>query len=209
MTAAAESPKAPWYYRKRFTVFGLVYGVAFFFGHLVAGLIGQLTPAFVATGYPTLFGALAAALAVGGWLVRAWASSYLAGSIVWTQDVTGGELRVSGPYRLTRNPLYLGNLLQAVGMGLLFPWPVLALLAVLMVAYSYALIAVEERFLADEHGARYAEYRARVPRLFPLPWKVAPHGAQRGSLRDGLRSEAMTGAVAAVAVVLLILRWPR
>jgi protein-S-isoprenylcysteine O-methyltransferase Ste14 len=208
--ATAATPRAPWYFRKRFSLFGAVYGVAIFFGYFFAGVAGlPLLPAFVTSGRPALFGALAIGFTAGGWLLRVWASSYLAGTVVWTQDVTGGDLRIAGPYRFTRNPLYLGNLLQAVGIGLLFPWTVVVLLAVLMLAYCLVLIGVEERFLAREHGERYARYRASVARLFPLPWKIAPDSGQRGSLREGLRSERMTAGFTVMAVVLVALRWPR
>ena len=204
------SPVAPWFYRKRFTVFGLVYGAAFFIGYEVTGLTGQpLAPLFVSSGRPALFGALAVACVLGGYALRVWASSYLAASIVWKEDVHVGELRVSGPYRFTRNPLYLGNVIQSVGVGLLGPWPVFVLVVAGVLALDLALIVVEERALAREAGAAYARYCARVARLVPLPWKIAPRAEQRGSLRDGLRSETMTAGIAAVAIVITALRWPR
>jgi protein-S-isoprenylcysteine O-methyltransferase Ste14 len=207
---AAPARRAPWYFRKRLSLFGAVYGVGIFLGYFFAGVAGlPLLPAFVTSGRPVLYGGLAIGLTAAGWLLRVWASSYIAGTVVWTQDVTGGDLRIAGPYRFTRNPLYLGNLLQAVGIGLLFPWTVVGLLAVLMLAYCLVLIGVEERFLAREHGERYARYRASVARLFPLPWKIAPDSGQHGSLREGLRSELMTAGFTVMAVVLVVLRWPR
>ena len=73
-----------------------------------------------------------------------------------------------------------------------------------MLLFSIMLIGVEERALARERGDAYARYRAQVPRFFPVPWKHAAGGGQPGSLRDGLRSEKMTAAFAAVVVVIVV-----
>jgi protein-S-isoprenylcysteine O-methyltransferase Ste14 len=203
--SASPAHEAPWFYRKRATLFGALYGVAFFFGFLFAGLLGvSPVPLYAASGRPAAFAALVVVLAVGGWALRVWASSYLAASVVWNQDVTLSELRVSGPYRFTRNPLYLGNLLQALGIGMLGPWPVFALLIVGMLVFQSALISVEERFLARESSDAYERYRASVAQLVPLPWKVARGGTQSGSLRDGVRSEMMTAVFAAVAIIAVL-----
>ncbi len=123
---------APWIYRRRFAVFGLLYGFAFFIGYLVAGVAGLAPgPAYRAFGNPAAWAAVAIACAAAGFTLRVWASSYLTSTIVWQGDPQSGELRVSGPYRFTRNPLYLGNILQAIALGLLFPWTVLVVFVVL------------------------------------------------------------------------------
>lgn len=206
----APAPEAPWYFRKRFTVFALIYGSSFPLGFLIAGLAGQpAQPAYKSSGHPLLFGSIALVGALGGYALRVWASSHLEASVVWQQDVRLHELRVSGPYRFTRNPLYLGNLMQAVGIGLMGAWPVLLLLLVGMLIFTLALVSTEERFLSQTSGPAYAEYRSRVPRLIPLPWKMAPEGGHRGSLRDGFRSEIMTATFAAAVTVILLLTWPR
>ncbi|MBD5653887.1 MAG: isoprenylcysteine carboxylmethyltransferase family protein [Candidatus Eremiobacteraeota bacterium] len=183
-------------------LFGLVYAVSIPLGYVVAG-IANVPPqaAFLAFGHVRTFAALAVLFVVGGYALRVWASSFLAASIVWQQDVQLGDLRVSGPYRFTRNPLYLGNLLQSIGIGLLFPWTATIVIVVLMASYELALVSVEEPFLARHNGASYRAYRNGVARLIPLPWKIAPDGGQRGSLRDGLRSELMCAGFAIVTVV--------
>ena len=118
-----------------------------------------------------LAGALAIACGLGGYALRVWASSHLAASIVWNEDVQVGELRVSGPYRFTRNPLYLGNVVQSIGVGLVGPWPVFVLVVAGVLALDLALIVVEERALTRAAGPAYERYRARVARLVPLPWR--------------------------------------
>ncbi|MDQ6825811.1 MAG: isoprenylcysteine carboxylmethyltransferase family protein [Candidatus Eremiobacteraeota bacterium] len=211
-SSPSESPqlRAPWYFRKRFTVFGLMYGLSFPLGFLISGVTGMPPmSAYASTGHPLIFGAIALSAAVGGYAVRVWASSYLAASIVWQQDVQLSTLRSSGPYRFTRNPLYLGNLLQALGMGLFGTWAVLALLLTSMLIFTYALIRAEESFLSWQGGSAYEQYCAAVARLMPLPWKIAPARGQRGELRDGLRSELGTAGVAAAAIMAMFLTWPR
>ena len=71
----------------------------------------------------------------------------------------------SGPYRFTRNPMYLAMALGYAGLGLLSnnAWALLHLpLAVL--AIDRFVIRREERYLAAQFGAPYAAYCARVRR---------------------------------------------
>jgi protein-S-isoprenylcysteine O-methyltransferase Ste14 len=192
---------APWYFRQRFTMIGALYGASFFLGYLLTGIFRlNPEPAFTATGRAWPLGLVAIACVVAGWTLRVWASSHLSGAIVWQDDVHVGGLRVAGPYRFTRNPLYLGNVLQAVGIGLLGPWLVLALIASSQLVFAYALIFAEERALAKAPGDAYARYRARVARFLPLPWKNAPPSRERGSWRQGVQSERMTGTFTAAII---------
>src|ERR1700688_718182 len=196
---------ATWFYRKRFSVFGIVYGSAFFFGFLITGLARiPPVPVYRMFANPTLVASIAGLAVVAGFAVRVWASSYLSSSIVWGDDPQATQLRVSGPYRFTRNPLYLGNVLQAIGVGLVTPWPVLVLVLTGVITFTYALIFVEESFLAEKQGEAYARYRAAVPRLLPIPGKVAPDGRQPASLRDGLRTEAMIGFLVVVVFAIAL-----
>lgn len=71
----------------------------------------------------------------------------------------------SGPYRLSRNPLYVGLLVLYVGLALLAPtfWGlVLFPIAVLLV--HWGAILPEERYLSERFGAPYDDYRRRVRR---------------------------------------------
>jgi len=70
-----------------------------------------------------------------------------------------------GPYRLSRNPLYVGLLALYLGLALLAPtfWGlVLFPAAVLLVRWG--AIRPEERFLRERFGARYDDYTRRVRR---------------------------------------------
>ncbi len=199
---------APWIYRHRFIVFGLLYGLSFFFGYLIAGVAGISTqPSYRTLGNRNVLAAVAIACALGGFGLRVWASSYLSAAVVWHSDPRSGELRVSGPYRFTRNPLYLGNILQAIAIGLVTPWTVLLLVVCGMIAYSYVLIAFEERYLTAMQGETYERYKRSVGRLVPLPWRVAPGGAQRASLADGLRAESVIGVLSLAVFAVVFITW--
>ena len=74
-------------------------------------------------------------------------------------------LMTGGPFRFTRNPLYVALALLQAGGALLARegWVLLTLLPALVVV-RYYVIAREEAYLARRFGAAYGEYRARVRR---------------------------------------------
>ena len=71
----------------------------------------------------------------------------------------------TGPYRLTRNPAYLGMALTYVGIALLAGalWALVPLPFVLIVI-DRAVIAREERYLERKFGREYLDYKAGVRR---------------------------------------------
>jgi protein-S-isoprenylcysteine O-methyltransferase Ste14 len=71
----------------------------------------------------------------------------------------------TGPYRFTRNPMYVGMALGYLGIsaGLNTVWPLLFLPVVLLMV-DRLVIRREERYLAAKFGAEYYEYRRRVRR---------------------------------------------
>lgn len=80
------------------------------------------------------------------------------------------ELIGRGPYRFTRNPMYVGMfLLQcAVGFGVNNAWIVL-LAPVALLGVHFIAVLPEERYLADKFGSSYSQYLARTPRYLGLP----------------------------------------
>lgn len=82
-------------------------------------------------------------------------------------DRPASALLTSGPFRLSRNPLYLSLSLLQAGMALLADalWPALMLLPVLLVI-RFHVIAREERHLAARFGADYQAYCRAVRRWF-------------------------------------------
>jgi protein-S-isoprenylcysteine O-methyltransferase Ste14 len=77
------------------------------------------------------------------------------------------ELMTGGPYRITRNPLYLSLALIHAGIGFVTgtPWVLLSLPPTLLVI-RYYVIAREEAYLIRRFGERYLDYQARVRRWF-------------------------------------------
>ncbi len=81
----------------------------------------------------------------------------------------GAGLRTTGPYALSRNPIYAGLLLAAVGWAVLRARPEPAVAAGLLAAVLHVKIGVETRRLGHRFGADYQDYQSRVPRLLGLP----------------------------------------
>jgi protein-S-isoprenylcysteine O-methyltransferase Ste14 len=74
-------------------------------------------------------------------------------------------LVVRGPYRLTRNPLYVGVVSVLFGEALMVRSLTLTEYAAAVFLAFYAFVLVyEEPVLRDKFGAAYAEYCAKVPR---------------------------------------------
>jgi protein-S-isoprenylcysteine O-methyltransferase Ste14 len=103
----------------------------------------------------------AVALALGGWGFR---SLRRAGTEVNPTRPTTA-LVTEGPYRFTRNPLYLGLAVMYVGLSALAraSGPLLLLPAVLA-AVQRGVIAREERYLERRFGEQYRAYTASVRR---------------------------------------------
>ena len=77
------------------------------------------------------------------------------------------ELIERGPYRWVRHPIYSGLLLAFLGTAVLIG-EVRGLLALAIVAASFWYkLRIEERWLGEQFGAIYADYRTRVKALVP------------------------------------------
>ena len=71
----------------------------------------------------------------------------------------------SGPYRFTRNPIYLGMFLGLTGLAIASGnlWPLIMLVPFALVI-RYGVVAREEAYLERKFGDVYRSYRSRVPR---------------------------------------------
>lgn len=71
----------------------------------------------------------------------------------------------TGPYRFSRNPMYISMALIQIGFALMFAtgWILIMLLPALLVI-RYGVIAREERYLERKFGASYLDYKNRVRR---------------------------------------------
>jgi protein-S-isoprenylcysteine O-methyltransferase Ste14 len=138
---------------------------AFFLLGLAAGWL--LTPLLPAHPFPPLAVALVAeVLGLAGAVLIVWAI------VAFRRARTSVDPRkpsttvvTNGPYRFTRNPIYVSLALLtaalALRMNLLGP---LLLLPVVLVAVDRLVIAREERYLERKFGEEYRTYKARVRR---------------------------------------------
>ena len=138
--------------------------------HVVAIAIGFL----LQWAAPVRMGGIARQLALfAGWVLLAAA----VGLIVWAAIVMSRSgttpnptrpttaLVIRGPFRLTRNPMYLAWELIIVGVGLAANAPWVIVMAVPAASVTLRLVIdKEERYLTTKFGAQYRDYQARVRR---------------------------------------------
>ena len=94
---------------------------------------------------------------------RAWCSLYIGGR-------KAEELVTTGPYSISRNPLYVFSFIGAFGVGLQSGSLTLGFVFLLAtMAIFVPLIAQEENFLANAMPRLFSAYRAMTPRLWPRP----------------------------------------
>ena len=149
------------------------------------------------------FGALLVAL---GGLIRTWGTSYLRAEVMRDSRVHTERLLADGPYRYVRNPLYIGNILLAIGAGLMASRIGFLILVVGMTVFVMRLILREEADLARDQGESYRSYCAAVPRILPALTPRVPSAGNRAYWGQGFRAEIMYWlialAMAAFAVTL-------
>lgn len=150
--------------------------------------------------------AFAALLCLANAALRTWGTAYLNAAVMVDGQVHTSRLLADGPYRYVRNPLYLGNVLLALGVGLMTSRLGFAILVCGMIIYVYRLIAREEAGILASQGESFRAYCAAVPRLLPaLRPRVPPAGA-KPNWKDGFLGEAfmwvMVVAIAGFAVSL-------
>jgi protein-S-isoprenylcysteine O-methyltransferase Ste14 len=108
-----------------------------------------------------------AAIVAAGEAIRLWAVLHI-GAISRTRSDRLGPLIDSGPFRLVRNPLYLGNILLWTGFSLAARLVWLTPIVVILLALEYhAIVRWEEQLLSARIGEPYIRYMRDVPRWLP------------------------------------------
>ena len=76
-----------------------------------------------------------------------------------------GVLLTSGPFRVSRNPIYVGNTITLAAMGLAFSnlWYAIAAVVIALLLHRLAILR-EEAHLAARFGKAWDDYAARTPR---------------------------------------------
>jgi protein-S-isoprenylcysteine O-methyltransferase Ste14 len=118
------------------------------------------TPAVWRTGF---------ALTVAGAAVAIWARLLLGAN--WSATVTvkqNHELMRTGPYAVVRHPIYSGFLSAMLGTAIAFG-EVRGLIALVLAFIAWRVKSlVEERFMQDQFGEQYAQYKRDVKALIPF-----------------------------------------
>jgi protein-S-isoprenylcysteine O-methyltransferase Ste14 len=151
------------------------------------------------------------AIALAGEAIRLWGVSWT-GSETRTTGAAGGTfLIISGPFAYVRNPLYIGNILLYLGLGVmsfaLFPY--LQIIAICFFLWQYhSIIKYEEKYLRDKFGDDYTDYlknvRSIIPRL--TPYKNFSVEQPPFNLKAGLRSEKRSvQAFIGISLVIIII----
>ena len=136
-------------------------GVPLLAGVTLTAVAGD--PFTLASGVARVVGAALVAL-FGVW--NGWTLTVMAAHR--TAVLPGGATRVvldRGPFRFSRNPLYVGLIVLDVALALLWPsaWA-LILVPVAIALLWWGAIVPEERYLSTKFGADYDDYRRRVRR---------------------------------------------
>jgi protein-S-isoprenylcysteine O-methyltransferase Ste14 len=161
-------------FRQRFWLISLVYWLGFSlyrFDHLnvvqwaaISAAPGDERQQMVILRGLFIAGALMVLLAAG---LRTWAAAYLRSDVVQDPSLHAEKIVADGPYRHMRNPLYLGGMLLAVGIGLLASRLGFLVIVVGLAIVMLRLMGLEESNLAREQGQSYLEFCKKVPRIWP------------------------------------------
>lgn len=142
--------------------------------------------------------------------MRIWATLYVGG-------VKDKVLQTSGPYSITRNPLYLGGFCFALSIAFFVKSISLALLTLAAsAAYVRWVIPAEEDVLESIFGETFREYKRRTPRMIPRLSLYAAAPTVEVRLR-ALRTEAKRLFTASMMPMLVLILvhfrdvswWPR
>lgn len=136
-------------------------------------------------------------------LIRTWGTAYLRTEVVQDSSLHAERLVADGPYRRTRNPLYLGNLFLAAGTGLMASRLGWLVLFSGMALFTYRLILREEAELAGRQRESYRAYLAAVPRLLPLWRPLVPTGGVKPRWFQAVIGESLMWALTAATVIFL------
>ena len=140
-------------------------------------------------------------IAIVGLLIRGYAAGHLR---------KHQQLATSGPYAFTRNPLYLGSVLLAVGFSVAsHSWISTLLLAAYLAIFYPVVIRREQTELLAHYGDAFVAYAAKVPAFWP---RLTPAIASSGkfSWAQYLKNreyEASIGLAVAMAILLALMVW--
>ena len=147
-----------------------------------------------------------------GELIRFWGVSWAGSETRTTGGVGGTYLVISGPFAHVRNPLYIGNILMYLGLGVmsmsLFPYLQIVAIIFFIVQY-HVIVKEEERFLEKKFGNDYQKFLKNVPRFFPRLTKYIDSSIPQPvyKISAGLKSEIRTLQAFSIVIVMILVKW--
>jgi protein-S-isoprenylcysteine O-methyltransferase Ste14 len=119
--------------------------------------------------------------------------------------VYAGHLVRGGMYGVTRNPMYIGNGLIAIGMTMHFGSPLGYFVLIPFFLFVYqAIVAAEEAYLRDKFGAEYSDYEKSVNRYLPALSRVREAFAGMGfDWRKSIKKDLGTVVGLTIGLILL------
>jgi protein-S-isoprenylcysteine O-methyltransferase Ste14 len=127
--------------------------------------------ASMALGWPMVPGLpipnLGIPLAIFAWIPPIWAAMLFRreGTEIDPTSPANKKLVTEGPYRLTRNPMYLGLVITTLGLAIwIGAWPMFAAPVAVFAVANWVHIPFEEAKMRRQFGAAYDAYAARVRR---------------------------------------------
>ncbi len=88
----------------------------------------------------------------------------------WEMKTVPDYMLVKGPYRFSRNPMYLLELGMWSGWAVFYgSIPVLIMFVLFWLMMAFRAIPREERQLEERFGEEYLHYKKTVPRWFGIP----------------------------------------
>lgn len=105
---------------------------------------------------------------VGGFALAAWSVWHLrAAKTNVPTNMPATALVTTGPFRTTRNPIYIGLALSFLGLASLMDAPIAMLMLVpVLIVLHVGVVLREETYMEQKFGEAYVEYAARTKRYF-------------------------------------------
>ena len=138
----------------------LLYGLAF----LVGAVLHTLFPTPIVA--PNVAAGSGLTLLSIGAVLAVWSRRTMEGAGTNVNpSLPATTLVISGPFRFSRNPMYVARTVLYLGLGVLMnALCVVAVLVPLLLVMQYGVIRREERYLEAKFGDAYRQYRSAVRR---------------------------------------------
>ncbi|MBO0695260.1 MAG: isoprenylcysteine carboxylmethyltransferase family protein [Verrucomicrobia bacterium] len=206
-------------FEKRFWIICAIYFIGFClsaFDHVsfVVALRHLIAPS-IAGGEPQAVMFTRIVIAAGALLVflgaalRTWGAAFLRTEVVHDTAQHSEALVADGPFRYTRNPLYLGNLPVAAGIGVLASRSGFIFVVLANWIFVYRLILREEESLQKTQGEPYRAYCRVVPRFWPALKPRVPSGNLRPDWTQAFAGESFVWLFGVALLLIAVTLNPR